>query len=221
MIATHLDVSEADKKAGLKYTTIFAGEKKNDLSPHDPLSKSAIADLQEEVNRLNDIFIKTVARNRYLSEEEVQNMQAATYFGQNALIAGLADELSCNSFYDLRKYGIDENISKLTMKGENMTKDKDIESQISETEQKTENEIEKYRGEVFEIAKLCKLAQAENKIAKFIIDGATPDQVKEQLLSMQSQNESKEIISTIYQKETPQENPVLAAAKSRLKKMGE
>ena len=32
VIATHLDVSEADKKAGLKYTTIFAGEKKNDLS---------------------------------------------------------------------------------------------------------------------------------------------------------------------------------------------
>ena len=46
VIATHLDVSEADKKAGLKFTTIFAGKKKNDLSPHEPLSKSAISDLQ-------------------------------------------------------------------------------------------------------------------------------------------------------------------------------
>ena len=79
------------------------------------------------------------------------------------------------------------------------------------------NEVEKYRAEVLEIAKLCKLAKAENKIAKFIMDGATPDQVKEQLLAMQSQNESKEIISTIYQKEMPQENPVLAAAKARIK----
>ncbi len=33
VIATHVDVSEADKKEGIRYTTIFAGEKKNDLSP--------------------------------------------------------------------------------------------------------------------------------------------------------------------------------------------
>ena len=124
VIATHLDVSEADKKAGLKYTTIFAGEKKNDLSPHEPLSKSAISDLQEEVNRLNDIFIKTVARNRYLSEDVVREMQAATYFVENAVKAGLSDELNSNSFYDLRKYGVNfENVSKLKMKGETMTED--------------------------------------------------------------------------------------------------
>ena len=207
VIATHLDVSEADKKAGLKYTTIFAGEKKNDLSPHEPLSKSAISDLQNEVNRLNDMFIKTVARNRYLSEEDVRKMQAATYFGQNALTVGLADELSNNSFYDLRKYGIDENVSKLKMKGENMTED--IEPEINETE--------KYKAEVLEISKLCKLAKAENKIANFIMAGLNPDQVKEQLLAMQAQSESKEIVSTIYQKNEQKENPVVAAAKARIR----
>ena len=216
VIATHLDVSEADKKAGLKYTTIFAGEKKNDLSPHEPLNKNAILDLQDEVNRLNDIFIKTVARNRYLSEEDVRKMQAATYFGENAVKSGLADELINNSFYDLRKYGIEfENVSKLKMKGETMTENIE-KTELNEVESQI-NEIEKYRAEVLEIAKLCKLAKAENKIAKFIMDGATPNQVKEQLLTMQSQNESKEIISAIYQKETNQENPVVAAAKARIK----
>ena len=79
------------------------------------------------------------------------------------------------------------------------------------------NEVEKYKAEILEITKLCKLAKSENKIAKFIIDGLTPDQVKEQLLSMQSQNESKEIVSAIYQKEMNQENPVVAAAKARIK----
>ena len=214
VIATHLDVSEADKKAGLKYTTIFAGEKKNDLSPHEPLKKSAISDLQEEVNRLNDIFVNTVARNRYLSEEDVRKMQAATYFGQNAITAGLADELSINSFYDLKKYGVEfENVSKLAMKGENMTEDihepeqNESESQISE--------VEKYRAEVLEITKLCKLAKAENKIAKFIMDGSTPDQVKEHLLNMQSQNESKEIVSAIYQKDANNEKTLVDLAKER------
>lgn len=91
----------------------------------------------------------------------------------------------------------------------NETEQNEVKSQI--------NEVEKYKAEVLEITKLCKLAKAENKIAKFIMDGLTPDQVKEQLLAMQSQNESKEIVSAIYQKEIVQENPVVAAAKSRVK----
>lgn len=216
VIATHLDVSEADKKDGIKFTTVYAGDKKNDLSPHEPLSENAIKDLQAEVDRLYDIFVATVSRNRYLSESKIRKTQAGTYFGQNAITAGLADELSINSFYDLKKYGVEfENVSKLAIKGENMTEDinelgpNKVESQI--------NEVEKYRAEVLEITKLCKLAKAENRIAKFIMDGLTPDQVKEQLLSVQSQNESKEIVSAIYQKDERKENPVVAAAKSRVK----
>ena len=208
VIATHFDVSEADKKAGLKYTTIFAGEKKNDLSPHEPLSKSAISDLQEEVNRLNDIFIKTVARNRYLSEDVVREMQAATYFGENAVKAGLADELNSNSFYDLRKYGVDfENVSKLKMKGEKMTED---------IEKIEINAVEKYKAEVLEITKLCKLAHAENKISEFIEHGLSEEQVKEKLLASVS-NTQHEIVSAIYQKDERKENPVVAAAKARIK----
>ena len=188
VIATHLDVSAADKKEGLKYTTIFAGEKKNHLSPHEPLSEDAISDLQIEVNRLYEIFIETVARNRNISSEKVRSTEAGTYFGADAIVEGLADELT-----DFRSC-----LAIIT--GGNMTED-----------------IEKYRAEVLEISKLCKLAHAENKIAKFISEGLTPDQVKEQLLAMQTQNESKEIISAIYHKETAQENPVVAAAKSRIK----
>ena len=213
VIATHLDVSEADKKAGLKYTTIFAGEKKNDLSPHEPLSENAIKDLQAEVDRLYDIFVATVSRNRYLSESKIRETQAATYFGQNAVIVGLADELSSNALKEICAQSLV--ISKVKIKGENMTED------INEPEQNGVeshiNEVEKYKAEILEITKLCKLAKSENKIAKFIIDGLTPDQVKEQLLSMQSQNESKEIVSAIYQKEMNQENPVVAAAKARIK----
>ena len=220
VIATHLDVSEADKKDGIKFTTVYAGDKKNDLSPHEPISENAIKDLQAEVDRLYDIFVATVSRNRYLSESKIKKTQAATYFGQNAIIAGLADELSSNALKGISAQSLV--ISKVKIKGENMTED--IEAQISSTE-KAEcnevesqiNEVEKYKAEVLEITKLCKLAHAENKIAKFIMDGLTPEQVKEQLLSMQSQNESKEIVSAIYQKETVQENPVVAAAKARIK----
>jgi signal peptide peptidase SppA len=153
VIATHVDISEMDKKEGIKYTTIFAGDKKNDLSPHEPLSNNAMADLQKEVDRLYGMFIATVARNRNISTVQVKATQAALYFGAEAISLGLADEMG-----DFRKC--------LQIIGGKMTED-----------------IENYKAEVLEISKLCKLAHAENKLAEFIEEGLNPDQVKEKLLA--------------------------------------
>ena len=208
-----------DKKYGIKFTTVYAGDKKNDLSPHEPLSENAIKDLQAEVDRLYDIFVATVSRNRYLSESKIRKTQAATYFGQNAVIAGLADELSSNALKEISAQPLV--ISKVKIKGKNMTEDineleqNEVGSQISEVESQI-NEVEKYKAEVLEITKLCKLAHAENKISEFIEQGLSAEQVKEKLLASVSNNQH-EIVSAIYQKETVQENPVVAAAKARIK----
>ncbi|GHT99640.1 hypothetical protein FACS1894126_5920 [Alphaproteobacteria bacterium] len=184
VIATHLDISEYDKKEGIKYTTIFAGDKKNDLSPHQPLSDDAIFDLQKEVDRLYGMFVAVVARNRSVSSAQVKATQAATYFGADSLSLGLADEVC-----DGRKC--------LQIIGGKMTED-----------------IEVYRAEILEISKLCKLAHAENKMAEFIEQQLTPDQVKEKLLA--SSSTQNEIMSTVYHQEKTAENPVISAAKARL-----
>lgn len=209
VIATHLDVSAADKKEGLKYTTIFAGAKKNDLSPHEPISESAIADLQNEVNRLNDIFINTVEKNRNLTEADIRKMQAGTYFGQNAITVGLADELNNNVFQKISERSL--GISKVEIKGVNMTED--IEKQIEEDKQE-HSEIEAYRAEILEITKLCKLAKAEHRISEFIEQGLNAEQVKERLLASASSMQH-EIVSTIYRKD--EDNPLMAAIKARIK----
>ncbi|GHU20444.1 hypothetical protein FACS189472_11780 [Alphaproteobacteria bacterium] len=193
VIATHLDISEYDKKEGMKYMTIFAGDKKNDLSPHQPLSDDAISDLQKEVNRLYGMFVAMVARNRNVSSAQVKATQAATYFGADSLSLGLADEVC-----DGRKC--------LQIIGGKMTED-----------------IEVYKAAVLEISKLCKLAHAENKMAEFIEQQLTPDQVKEKLLaSASTQNaiadHDSEIMSTVYHQGKTAENPVISAAKARLNK---
>jgi signal peptide peptidase SppA len=192
VIATHVDVSEFDKKEGIKYTTIFAGDKKNDLSPHEPISDEAISDLQKEVDRLYKMFVDLVARNRNISTAQIRATQAALYYGADSLSLGLADEVA-----DFRK-------CLSIIGGEKMTED--IESQISETSKN-------YKAEILEISKLCKLAHAENKLAEFIETGLTPDQVKEKLLACA--NTQDEIRSTIYHKEAAQENPLITAAKAR------
>ena len=63
VIATHVDISGYDEKNGLKFTDIFEGSRKNDLSPHAPLTDEARFETQKEIKRLYELFVRTVARN--------------------------------------------------------------------------------------------------------------------------------------------------------------
>lgn len=93
VIAMHLDQSQADTDEGLKYSPIFAGAHKNDYSPHEPLADPARASLQAEVDRVYGLFVEGVARGRNLSAEAVRATEAALFFGENGVAAGLADKI--------------------------------------------------------------------------------------------------------------------------------
>lgn len=91
VIALHVDQSARDATDGLRYTAITAGEHKNDFSPHEPLSIQAHASLQSEVDRLYAIFTDQVAQMRGIKVQAVRSTQAALFFGEDAVKAGLAD----------------------------------------------------------------------------------------------------------------------------------
>lgn len=91
VVAAHLDVSDADKKAGMSYTYVFAGAHKVDGHPHAPLSPVALADIQADVDGLYGMFVSTVARNRGMSGAAIRATEARIYRGADAVKAGLAD----------------------------------------------------------------------------------------------------------------------------------
>lgn len=93
VIAVHLDQSQAEADAGLQYTAVYAGDRKNDMSPHEPLSDPARAALQTEVDRVYQLFVTTVAKMRGLDADAVTATEAGLFFGQDAVTAGLADQL--------------------------------------------------------------------------------------------------------------------------------
>ena len=93
VFAVHIDQSGLDQKTGVNYTYVSAGAKKTDGNPHEPLSKSAKADIQAEVDREYEMFVAAVARNRDLSQQTVRNTEAAVLFGSTA-VGKLADEVS-------------------------------------------------------------------------------------------------------------------------------
>ena len=93
VIAMHVDQSERDLQDGVRYTAVFAGDRKNDLNPHEPISSEAHAFLKAEVNRIYGLFVETVARNRGIEPSTVRDTEAGLFFGQAAVALGLADAI--------------------------------------------------------------------------------------------------------------------------------
>ena len=91
VIAMHVDQSVKDAQDGVRYTAVFAGERKNDLNPHEPISNEAHAVLKAEVDRIYDLFVETVARHRGLDADAVRATEAGLFFGPDAVATGLAD----------------------------------------------------------------------------------------------------------------------------------
>lgn len=94
VIATHYDQSQFDQKAGLTITPIFAGQHKNDLSPHAPLSEDAKDSTQAEMDRLYGLLVTMIARNCGISQAAVRATEAALFFGSEAIDQHLADGLA-------------------------------------------------------------------------------------------------------------------------------
>lgn len=93
VIARHVDVSKRNEDAGIKVTTIFAGDHKNDLSPYEPLTDQSAEFLRQMVVDSYNQFVANVARYRGIDEQAVRATQAQVYYGQKAVSAGLADSV--------------------------------------------------------------------------------------------------------------------------------
>lgn len=120
VIAVHVDQSAYDEKTGLKYTSIYAGSKKNDLSPHQPLSEEVVKDLQTRVDEIYNLFVSTVARNRNITSEQVKSTEADIFLGGKGLDVGLIDDVKT----------LDEVVNGLTVDGGSNMTEESLKSQL-------------------------------------------------------------------------------------------
>jgi len=94
VVAAHTDFSGAMEKRGIAVTYVYAGDKKIDGNPYMPLSDSARADWQADIDKIYGLFVETVARNRGLSTAQVRDTQAGLFMGQTAVANRLADRVN-------------------------------------------------------------------------------------------------------------------------------
>ncbi|MGE3478861.1 MAG: S49 family peptidase [Dongiaceae bacterium] len=198
VIAVHLDQSVAEADAGLKYTAIYAGEHKNDLSLHEPLSDPARAQLQAEVDRVYALFTETVARMRGLELAAVKETEAALYFGEQSVAAGLADRIGTmgDALSDLtKKIARPSSLTTRTLKRKEtpMTEnnqpaldmDPEMESIPDLAALKADLKIEakaEALAYVAEVTELCQLAGVPDKAAAFITKAVPAAEVRKALL---------------------------------------
>lgn len=93
VIATACDRTKANALEGRNVVVITSGDRKADLHPDVPLSDAAVAQLRARVDLLAGLFSDWVAQRRGTTSEAVAALQAATFDGQAALTAGLADRV--------------------------------------------------------------------------------------------------------------------------------
>jgi signal peptide peptidase SppA len=94
VVAAHSDYSKAMEKRGVVVTFVYAGEKKIEGNPYQPLSDAAKADWQQEVDDIYSMFIESVGKFSGMSAAKVRDTRAAIFTGFKAQEAGLAKNVN-------------------------------------------------------------------------------------------------------------------------------
>lgn len=93
VVMLHMDNSVRLHDAGVKPTLIFAGARKVDGNPYQPLTDEVKGELKAEIDSFYDLFVASVASVRPMTEQAVRDTEARVYLGAQAVEIGLADEV--------------------------------------------------------------------------------------------------------------------------------
>ena len=232
VIAMHVDQSVKDAQDGVRYTAVFAGERKNDLNPHEPISNEAHAVLKAEVDRIYDLFVETVARHRGLDADAVRATEAGLFFGPDAVATGLADAVGS---LDDALTQLTQSLSPLptqvvTASQAGFLRNHQMESSMNDRTDPAalDRPLADPAGsapqpptaatlnvaDAIEIAQTCTLAGRADLIAGFLETNTAPATVRSRLLAAQAEA-SPEITSRIAPDAArpPASNPLIDAAK--------
>ena len=217
VIAMHVDQSVKDQQDGIAYTAVFAGDRKNDLNPHAPISGEAQSFLQGEVNRIYDLFATTVAKHRGMGVNTIKSTQAALFFGADAVASGLADDVGTlddalkqlNSMLTPPVPSLSRLLASQTLPETSPEKEIPMTQSVQPTPVLAQTDATAATSattstadavfavsDAIEVAQSCTLAGRTDLIAGFLEAKVAPSQVRSQLLTAMAQ-QSLEIVSRI------------------------
>lgn len=243
VIALHVDQSVKDANDGYRYTAVTAGNRKNDFSPHEPLTTSAKAELQAEVDRLYGLFVDHVAAMRRLDANDIRGTEAGLFFGGNAITVGLADAVGTldsaltdfSLYLSSRSRKSPQARAVTRTEAATPTQEQNMDPQEVEAVPETIGVdaaavlVAEARREVTQLAKaiaeLCLIANVPDKAAEFIAAGKTEAEVRQALIEAKAaRSDATPIASTITPEAGtqdvahPEASPIVQAVKKLIHK---
>ena len=243
VIAIHVDQSGFDQNLGLRYSAIYAGDRKNDFNPHEPLKADGKDVLQAHVDKLYDMLTAVIARNRHMTQAAVIATQAGFYMGTEAVNAGLADGvLTVKDIMTKMSSSKGDMVMNLNEVKDFITRALaesflEVKTMLTEQGHALEGIEERLIKELFPaeeppdpgpaattagvgvIVEMCDIAGMPELAGAMIRDGLTLDEAKSAILDAKAKAAEKApIISTVGPLATGEGNPLLADAKKRAEK---
>ena len=241
VIAMHRDQSKADEKAGLKYTAIYAGAKKNEGNPHEPLKKEDREALQERVNATYELFTSIVARNLGVSQQAIKDTEAGDYTGIKAVQVGFATEVA--SYKEVARYlqrqggktmsitnqnaqsqadalriaELETKIGQLNAQiDENDATIKALNEQTSAAPDQLKTEVEKERARISEIITVCGIHNVPELAEGFIKEGKSIANVNAAILNaLADKSKAQDVINSKVKAPEDNSNVLLETCRKR------
>lgn len=168
VVATHTDVSEAEKQAGIKRTVLSVGEAKADGHPSIPLTNEVIQRRLELMQETYDGFVGHVARGRGVSVETVLEDygKGGVFHSKKALERGMVDGVNTI-----------EQVSKLMLDGGTVRKSKVVDRPLP----RKEVTMAEFTPEALELLGLS--------------EDATPEEVNAAVAELAARPEKPEVVN--------------------------
>lgn len=168
VLRLHLDRSKQMESRGVKATIIHAGARKVDGHPFGPLEGEALTNIEGRINAIMSRFVSLVSEHRGIDEEAIRGLEANTLFSDEALAAGLTDEVGTfdEVLEDLSRARVGRSLSQqrgLTMRGNNQQPDA---SASGFTQEQVDQAVESTVADAISAA-----TDAERTRIKAILDG--------------------------------------------------
>lgn len=93
VIACSVEMSEANARAGLRFSVLTSGARKADGHPAVPVTDETLGAMQSTVDAMAAVFFAHVAKHR-ADCPDPQALEASTYVGAAAIEPGLADRIA-------------------------------------------------------------------------------------------------------------------------------
>jgi len=93
VLLIHADYSDQMKEAGVKVTMFHEGDRKIDLNPYEEVSEEAAKAVKSRMTDIMSQAVSIVSEHRNIPEKRIYSLEAGILSAQEAIKAGLADEI--------------------------------------------------------------------------------------------------------------------------------